>query len=823
MYPLTPEQLDNYDEFIQEHRDDPGGGGGGGGGGTTNYNDLTNKPSINGTVLSGNKSLSALGIASAASVTEAATKADNAATKADAAAASASSALTVATAANEKAMEVAEVVETKADVNTLNAVAARVGVNETNIATLQDTTATHTSDIADLQSTDTALGTRIGTINTTIGSMDDLSPASDTLVEAINKAYNHGGDSGTTDYSDLDNKPSINDVTLEGNKTLAQLGVAAADDLTSLQEQVDGITVPTKTSELENDSNFVDTTELATKQDIMQVTTLPSASAAYEGKVYQLIPVGTFYRCVHNISDDLYVWEATDATITNAISTIQGDDTNSSMRQVAEDVVSTLPAAIVPRGTIAFADLPALADASVGDMYNISDDFTTTADFVTPNVDMTAGSNVYVIDNNGAKKWDVFYVTGAMDLSAYQTKALTATTFDSATVEAALTQAETEVDANATAISAINDVIPSTATSDNKLVTATEIDAKQNKALDTEVQIGDNECATVEEAISATAGVVPETASSTNKLATMADVSSGDTPYSTMRYYATAADLPASDSTIKNGDYAWVGDVARWYKATVADSAITWAVDLSARLPGRPLIQLTCASMADMRTQLIALKDSRADIYFTCTASFAYYRNNFNVYNASGADVNSLYTKVGDIFRCCFLYVTTQSSTAEYEVYLGGTKLGNISVHDSMFFTNFIRVYSYDEIKRLRDILGVTVANCIRHSYSSCESMMVVENNSNNHGAQTARVGYLVVVSDGGNILRDRGIDVTGRTFPAIAVVNPQTNQIVAFDNIQSRFPSIDALEEEFNDPTTDLYTNSVRVLGWDTIAKYIS
>lgn len=523
MYPLTPEQLDNYDEFIQEHRDDPGGGGGGGGGGTTNYNDLTNKPSINGTVLSGNKSLSALGIASAASVTEAATKADNAATKADAAAASASSALTVATAANEKAMEVAEVVETKADVNTLNAVAARVGVNETNIATLQDTTATHTSDIADLQSTDTALGTRIGTINTTIGSMDDLSPASDTLVEAINKAYNHGGDSGTTDYSDLDNKPSINDVTLEGNKTLAQLGVAAADDLTSLQEQVDGITVPTKTSELENDSNFVDTTELATKQDIMQVTTLPSASAAYEGKVYQLIPVGTFYRCVHNISDDLYVWEATDATITNAISTIQGDDTNSSMRQVAEDVVSTLPAAIVPRGTIAFADLPALADASVGDMYNISDDFTTTADFVTPNVDMTAGSNVYVIDNNGAKKWDVFYVTGAMDLSAYQTKALTATTFDSATVEAALTQAETEVDANATAISAINDVIPSTATSDNKLVTATEIDAKQNKALDTEVQIGDNECATVEEAINATAGIVPDTASSENKLATVSD------------------------------------------------------------------------------------------------------------------------------------------------------------------------------------------------------------------------------------------------------------------------------------------------------------
>ena len=33
---------------------------------------------------------------------------------------------------------------------------------------------------------------------------------------------------GTTDYTDLDNKPSINSVTLSGNKTSADLGVASA-------------------------------------------------------------------------------------------------------------------------------------------------------------------------------------------------------------------------------------------------------------------------------------------------------------------------------------------------------------------------------------------------------------------------------------------------------------------------------------------------------------------------------------------------------------------------------------------------------------------
>ena len=43
-------------------------GGGGGGGGTTNYNDLSNKPQIAGTTLSGNKTLAQLGIAAASDI-----------------------------------------------------------------------------------------------------------------------------------------------------------------------------------------------------------------------------------------------------------------------------------------------------------------------------------------------------------------------------------------------------------------------------------------------------------------------------------------------------------------------------------------------------------------------------------------------------------------------------------------------------------------------------------------------------------------------------------------------------------------------------------
>ena len=42
-----------------------GGSSGGGSGGTSNYNDLSNRPQINGTTLSGNKTAAALGLAAA--------------------------------------------------------------------------------------------------------------------------------------------------------------------------------------------------------------------------------------------------------------------------------------------------------------------------------------------------------------------------------------------------------------------------------------------------------------------------------------------------------------------------------------------------------------------------------------------------------------------------------------------------------------------------------------------------------------------------------------------------------------------------------------
>lgn len=60
-----------------------------------------------------------------------------------------------------------------------------------------------------------------------------------------------GGSGGTSDYTDLTNKPKINNVELNGNKSLNDLGIQPAGNYALESE------MPTKTSDLTNDSGFI--------------------------------------------------------------------------------------------------------------------------------------------------------------------------------------------------------------------------------------------------------------------------------------------------------------------------------------------------------------------------------------------------------------------------------------------------------------------------------------------------------------------------------------------------------------------------------------
>lgn len=71
----------------------------------------------------------------------------------------------------------------------------------------------------------------------------------------------------------------------------------------------------------------------------------------------------------------------------------------------AKSISESLSGALRPMGTVAFANLPALSSASEGDMYNVSNQFTTTADFTEGSgTVIPAGSNVYKTADG---KWDV--------------------------------------------------------------------------------------------------------------------------------------------------------------------------------------------------------------------------------------------------------------------------------------------------------------------------------------------------------------------------------------------------------------------------------
>lgn len=137
---------------------------GGGGGGTTNYNNLTNKPRINGVLLSGDKSSADLGLASASDIPTVPVQSVNG--------------------------EIGAVVLDASDVG----------------AVAEPQTAGIAGQVLGLDSN-------------------------------LNPTWVNQGGGGSSDYNALSNKPQIEGVTLSGNKTASDLGLALATDIPTVPVQ----------------------------------------------------------------------------------------------------------------------------------------------------------------------------------------------------------------------------------------------------------------------------------------------------------------------------------------------------------------------------------------------------------------------------------------------------------------------------------------------------------------------------------------------------------------------------------------------------------
>ena len=95
----------------------------------------------------------------------------------------------------------------------------------------------------------------------------------------------------------------------------------------------------------------------------------------------------------------------------------QGYATTSNVNTLISAAVS---GAYKAKGTVVFASLPTLTAAAVGDVYNVSDAFNTTEDFLEgAGQSYSAGTNIVCVDSDGAgtKKWDV--LAGFVNLTEY--------------------------------------------------------------------------------------------------------------------------------------------------------------------------------------------------------------------------------------------------------------------------------------------------------------------------------------------------------------------------------------------------------------------
>lgn len=226
---------------------------------------------------------------------------------------------------------------------------------------------------------------------------------------------------------------------------------AAQDDLDALSDRVDEIvaeggepnvieTVKVNGAALTPDAQkAVDVTVPQDLSDLTNTGQDPYATEDYVdqngGKIDKIKVNGTEQTITNKEVDITVPVDLSDLTNTgndpyaqeSDLPTDLSDLTNTAQDPYAKmsDVESRVVGALKPKGSVAFASLPALTAANLNNMYNVSDAFTTTADFIEgAGKAYPAGTNVAIIntgsDASPVYKYDA--MPGVIDMSGYWSK-----------------------------------------------------------------------------------------------------------------------------------------------------------------------------------------------------------------------------------------------------------------------------------------------------------------------------------------------------------------------------------------------------------------
>lgn len=181
--------------------------------------------------------------------------------------------------------------------------------------------------------------------------------------------------------------------------------------------------IPTKTSDITNDSNYVaDANYVHTDNNYTttEKTKLSGIDNGAEVNTIETIKINNVAATITNKEVNIPV-----PTNNNQLSNGAGYQNES---QVNALIDSKMQAFIIPKGSVAYASLPTPSSSNLGWMWNMTDSFTIDNRFVEYESGKTktypAGTNVYVIDagtgGSHSYKFDIF--TGFVDMSGYATK-----------------------------------------------------------------------------------------------------------------------------------------------------------------------------------------------------------------------------------------------------------------------------------------------------------------------------------------------------------------------------------------------------------------
>lgn len=208
-----------------------------------------------------------------------------------------------------------------------------------------------------------------------------------------------------------------------GDKKLDGTGLGIVWGL--VKSLVNGLTIPTKTSDLTNDSNFV--------SDASYVHTDNNFTSTLKNKL-DAIASGAQVNVIETIKVNNVALTPSDKAVNIPVPTDNASLANGAGYQTASDVNNAidakLQAYIKPKGSLAFASLPTPSSSNLGWMWNMTDAFTIDNRFKEYESGVTKaypkGTNVYVIEDTPAEGntpatylFDIFQ--GFVDLSNYAT------------------------------------------------------------------------------------------------------------------------------------------------------------------------------------------------------------------------------------------------------------------------------------------------------------------------------------------------------------------------------------------------------------------